>query len=193
MLHLVEKRRAVFTQPVEQGLCTRCQCLGLSVALRGGKAEPVGALTAGQQHDGRARQRRGGACGCIGAAACAAMQALPDEAAGAAEVIEPVDLVIGHACGQQGRFPCGGRRFEAFELAEHAGQGFGATHAGAGRDMLPVQQKADEVALWHGFDFAPQSPQCVAMDAREQAAFAPFLLLHARRKTPAKHVALGFQ
>jgi hypothetical protein len=59
--------------------------------------------------------------------------------------------------------------------------------------VLPVEQEAHEVAQFDRLDFAPQPLDGVAMDARQQVAFAPFFFLGARREAAAHDIAFGFQ
>jgi hypothetical protein len=43
--------------------------------------------------------------------------------------------------------------------------------------VLPVEQEAHEVAPFDRLDLAPQALDGVAVDARQQVAFAPFFFL----------------
>ena len=43
-----------------------------------------------------------------------------------------------------------------------------------GCDVLPAQEKADEILRRGGLDLAPQPPERQPVDAREQRALAPF-------------------
>jgi hypothetical protein len=121
------------------------------------------------------RARAAGAAASCGAAGAGASR----RAAGRAQVVEPGDRIVADARGQQSRFPRGRRRLEAFELREHAGERFGAADARGRRDALPVEQEAHEIARLDRLDLAAQATDGVAMDAREQVAFAPFLVVGA--------------
>ena len=50
-------------------------------------------------------------------------------------------------------------------------------HPRVGRDALPVEQEAQEVARRDRLDLRAQALDRVAVDAREQPALAPFLAL----------------
>ena len=52
---------------------------------------------------------------------------------------------------------------------------FGPLHLRVGRDALPVEQEAQEVARRHGLDLGAQPLDRVTVDAREQPALAPFV------------------
>ena len=66
-------------------------------------------------------------------------------------------------------------------------------HARVGRDALPGQQKAQEVARRDRLDLRPQPLDGVAVNAREQAALAPFLGRRCRREAPAHGEAFGLE
>ena len=65
-----------------------------------------------------------------------------------------------------------------------ASSAFGALHARLGRDVLPAEQEAQEVARGDRLDLGAQPLDRVAMDARQQAALAPFVLGRAGVKRP---------
>ena len=56
---------------------------------------------------------------------------------------------------------------------DDAGDRIGAFDARFGRDALPLEQEAHEVARRHRLDLLAQPVHGVAMDAREQAPLAP--------------------
>jgi hypothetical protein len=65
----------------------------------------------------------------------------------------------------------------AFELAQHVGQAafaFTALVALAARDLVPAEQEAHELRRRHRLEFGAQLVARAAVDARQQAAVAPF-------------------
>ena len=68
-----------------------------------------------------------------------------------------------------------------------------ALHARLGRDVLPAEQEAQEVARRDRLDLRAQPLDRVAMDARQQAALAPFVLGRAGREAAAHGEAFGLQ
>ena len=60
-------------------------------------------------------------------------------------------------------------------------------------EALPVKQKAHEVRRRHRLDLAAQLFQGIAMDAREQAPFAPLGLRSVRTEAALQHETLLFQ
>jgi hypothetical protein len=59
------------------------------------------------------------------------------------------------------------------QLAQHLGHRLRATQALVRRQVLPVEQKTHEVLQADRFDLAAQALDRVAVDARQQMAFAP--------------------
>jgi hypothetical protein len=59
--------------------------------------------------------------------------------------------------------------------------------------VLPSQKESHVVLRRDGVDLAPQPVQCVAVDARQQAAVAVLISLAARREPPSQHEAAGLQ
>src|SRR5205085_12643593 len=98
-------------------------------------------------------------------------------AAGEAMIVEPSRPVFGDAGGEDLGLPGAGRGLEAFELTEDGSEGIGALHAALLRDALPLEQEAQEIARRDRLDLGAQALQCVAMDAGEEAAFAPFIVI----------------
>ena len=66
-------------------------------------------------------------------------------------------------------------------------------HARFGRDPLPIEEKAQEVAGGDRFDFGAKPVDGVTVDAREQAPFAPLLRIQLRGEMPAQCEALALQ
>src|SRR5580693_2963691 len=93
--------------------------------------------------------------------------------AGETECVEPAGIVAGDAGGKEGAFPldCGG--FEAFELAEGFEDSFFAGELSLRSDMLPLQEPAHVDGWSDGFDLFAEGCYGAAVDALEDAAFAP--------------------
>lgn len=83
------------------------------------------------------------------------------------------------------------RRGVTLELRQHGGKRLG-TFAGI-VEALPVEQEAHEIRRRHRLDLAAQLFHGIAMDAREQAPFAPFGLRRGGAETPLQHETLLFQ
>ena len=98
-------------------------------------------------HRRRPRSRRS-------AAPLRGAQPRPRDAPGEAAVVEPGRLVVGEARGQDLGLPGAGRRLEAFELRDHRVERIGPLHARVRRDVLPVEQEAQEVARGDRLDLA---------------------------------------
>ncbi|MNT46326.1 hypothetical protein D3C72_1829600 [compost metagenome] len=78
-------------------------------------------------------------------------------------------------------------------MPEHSGQGLGATHLGAGRHALPVEQEAHEIGTLHRLYLAAQALDRIAVDARQQVPLAPFLVLHGGGEAATQHMAFALQ
>src|SRR5204863_1046461 len=94
-----------------------------------------------------------------------------------AMIVEPSRLIFGDAGGEDLGLPGAGRGLEAFELAEDGGERVGALNAALLRDALPFEQEGQEIARRDRLDLGAQALQCAAMDAGEEAAFAPFVIV----------------
>ena len=100
----------------------------------------------------------------------------PGNAAAEAQAVELLGAVVGHARRQHVVLPGRRRHLEAFELLHHRGQPLGAAQLVFARDVLPVQQEAQELRRADRLDLRAQAVQRVAVDAREQAPVAPLEL-----------------
>src|SRR5262249_56541174 len=98
---------------------------------------------------------------------------LPRQAA----VVEPRRLVAGEPRRQDLALPSPGRRLESLELGDYGIDGIRPLHARVGRDALPGQQEAQDVARRDRLDLRPQPLDRVAVNAGEQSALAPFLAI----------------
>ena len=101
----------------------------------------------------------------------------PRHAAHGAKLVQHGRHVVLDARRQQVFFPGRCRRGMAFELAQHVGQpafAFAALVAIAVGQLVPAEQEAHELRRRHRLDLGAQLVARVAVDAREQAAVAPF-------------------
>ena len=110
----------------------------------------------------------------------------PGHTAAHAEPVELLRAVVRDACGQHVVLPRGGRELETLELLDHRGEPFGALHLVLARDVLPVQEEAQEVGRAHRLDLGAQAVQRVAVDSREQAPVAPLEFGRSRREASAQ-------
>ncbi|MDL1863549.1 DDE-type integrase/transposase/recombinase [Betaproteobacteria bacterium PRO7] len=183
---LVEERRAVRGDELQHALAARSERNVVAVAR---EPRPDAEMAAAGEHDRRSAHRGG----CALAGRVQRRDARPHDAAGAREVVEPGRVVFVDARRQDLGFPCRRRRFEAFELRDDVGDRIGAFDARLGRDALPFEEEVQEVARLDRLDLLPQPVHGVAMDAREQAAFAPFARARRRREATAHDRAFGFE
>jgi len=100
--------------------------------------------------------------------------AAPAYGSGETEGIEPAGIVVGDAGGKEGAFPFDGRGLEAFELAEGFEDAFFAGELGLGGEVLPLQEPAHVDRGGDGFDLFAEGGYGAAVDALQDAAFAPF-------------------
>ena len=94
---------------------------------------------------------------------------------------------------QQFRLPRPGGAGKPLQLAQHFGQRLRTTQALVRCQVLPVEQKAHEVLEADRFDLPAQAFHGVAMNARQQMAFAPLQVGCTRAEMPAQHIAFSFQ
>ena len=153
-----------------------CWRRGSSIGLLGeGVGEPVGGL-ADVEGDGGGvggDDATGGAavgCGPGGVGGDAA----PAYGSGEAEVVEPAGVVVGYAGGEEGALPLDGRGLEAFELVEGFEDAFFAAELGLRGEVLPGAEPAEVDGGGDGFDLLAEGAEGEAVDALEDAAFAPF-------------------
>ena len=106
----------------------------------------------------------------------------PDEAPGAAMLVQPLRLVLGDARRDDLGLPGARRRFEALELREHRRQRIGSLHARTPAALAAIRTRNRRKSrAVHRLDLGAQALDGVAMNAREQAALAPLLLAPALR------------
>ena len=146
-------------------------------------AMPGAGCATRQKRDRRGADRAGAARRC---AVGWRRQARPYRTSRQAQIVEPGHVVGIEARRQQLGFPCRDRRLESLQLADHGVERVGPLAAIVGHQMLPAKQEAHEVPRAHGFDFLAQPLHRVAVNAREQRPFAPFLP-RARRRKDTRH------
>ena len=99
--------------------------------------------------------------------------AAPTNGAGEAEGVEPAGVVVGDAGGKEGALPLDGRGFEAFELVEGFEDALLAGELGLRGEVLPVEEPAHVDGGGNGLDLFAEGGDGAAVDALQDAAFAP--------------------
>ena len=117
----------------------------------------------------------------------------PGKAPGQRLGVEPARRIALDAGGEDFGLPGAGGRFEALQRGEHLRQGVGSFQPRVVGQMLPGEQEAQEVAGGDRLDLGAQPPDGVVVDAREQAAVAPLLVIDAGQKPPAQDRAFALQ
>ena len=178
---LVEERGAVGRHEIDDGLSARA---GVRRLGRHRQRAPERGVAAGDQGDG-GRAHGGRPAVAVGGATVARRQADPRGMSGQASGIEPGRPIVGEPRRQDLAFPGAGGRAEAFELGDDRVEDLRPLDLRIGRNALPLEKKAQEVARGHGLDLGAQPLDRVVMDAGEQAALAPFVGRRARREAAA--------
>src|SRR5688500_11441347 len=127
-----------------------------------------------RQYCNRCRSQRR----CSSVAACPATRAYahPCEMTRKTPFVEPISIVVGQARGQNLSLPGGGRGFKAFELSQDWIKRLCTCHSRFGRDMLPGEEKAKELARCHRLDLGSQTLDRIMVNARQKPALAPFVV-----------------
>ena len=105
---------------------------------------------------------------------CRRSQPRPDHFTRQTQSIEPRGIVFRQTARQQFAFPRCRRRFETFQLFDDGAHAFGPFHLMFGRDLLPGEQVTHEVGGGNRLNLLPQTIERVTVNARQQAAGAPF-------------------
>ncbi len=108
-------------------------------------------------------------------------QPRPGGAPGKALGVEPGGFVADEPRRQDFGLPRPGRRLESFQRGQRDRQRIRPFQARVLGHVLPREQEAQEIARGDRLDFRAQPPDGVMMDAREQAAVAPLLVVAAGR------------
>ena len=98
----------------------------------------------------------------------------PAYGSGQAKGVEPARLVVGDAGGKEGALPFDGGSLEAFELAQRFEDAFFAGELGLWGEVLPLEEPAHVDRGGDGFDLFAEGGYGAAVDALQDAAFAPF-------------------
>ena len=186
---LVEERRAVLPNAVGDRLRPGART---DRVRRRGERRPVPGMTPRQQGDRRGAHRRRVALAAV-RSAVARPEPRPGDPSGQALIVEPARLVVGEARRQDLGLPGAGRRLEAFELRDDDLDRVRPLHARIGRDALPAEEEAQEVARGDRLDLGAQALDRVAVDPGEQPALAPFVRGRCRREAPAHGEAFGLE
>jgi len=143
-----------------------------------GVGEPVGGF-ADIEGDGGGIGRDDAAGGAAVSAGPCWMggDAAPAHGSGEAEGVEPAGVVVGDASRKEGALPLDGGGFEAFELVEGFEDTFFACELSLRGEVLPVEEPAHVDGWGHRFDLFAKGGYGAAMDALQDAAFAPFDLV----------------
>src|SRR5438105_1129852 len=83
-------------------------------------------------------------------------------------------FIIGDSTGKNLAFPCDCRELESLELANNFEHAMLAAGLRSESDMLPMQQPTHKCRGSNGLNLLAQRTEGEPMDARQQAAFAPF-------------------
>src|SRR5262249_26801518 len=102
-------------------------------------------------------------------------QPRPRDASGEAEIVEPGRLIAGEPRGQDLALPRSRGCLETLKLGYDRFKRVRSRDAILGRDALPRQQEAQEIARRHRLDLGTQALDRIVMDARQQPALAPFV------------------
>ena len=81
----------------------------------------------------------------------------------------------------------------AFQRGQDDGERVRPLCARLRADALPVEQEAQEIARRDRIDLRAEAADRVTMDARQQPAIAPLLIVGARDETSAQDRAFGFE
>ena len=165
---------------------------GLHRIHAGRERRPERRVAPREKGDGRRAHGRGAAIAAAGLGV-ARPQPGPGYPSGQALIVEPGGLVFADPRRQDFAFPGAGRRLEAFELRDHDLDRVRTLHSRIGRHALPGQKEAQEIAGGDRLDLGPQPLDGIAMDAGQQAALAPFVVIGAGGEAAAHHEAFGLQ
>src|SRR5438067_47011 len=101
-------------------------------------------------------------------------EAAPAGGAGETKLVQNFGVVISDAAREDLPLPGIRRRFESLQLTQRFQRSALTQKLRTRRDMLPAKQPAHKLRGRNGFNLFSKLPQRQAMDAGEEAAFAPF-------------------
>ena len=104
-------------------------------------------------------------------------QPSPADRSGKAKLIQPFGIVVRNAPCQHLPLPGVGGNFKSLQLAKYLKRGALALHLRSQGNMLPAQQPAHELRRCDRLDLLAQSCDSQPMNARQQPAVAPFVLV----------------
>jgi hypothetical protein len=107
--------------------------------------------------------------------------------------VKPGRLVALKTRRQNLRFPGSGWRLETFEYSQCGRKRVRSFKARILPDMLPGKKKAQEIACCDWLNLLAQSPNRGVMDARQQPAIAPLLVIDAGIKPPSQDCTIALQ
>ena len=107
--------------------------------------------------------------------------------------VKPGRLVALKTRRQDFGFPGSGWRLKTFEHRQCRRKRVRSFEAGVVPDMLPGKQKAQEIAGRDRLNLGAQSPNRGVMNARQQAAIAPLLIVDAGIKPSPQDRAFALQ
>src|SRR6516164_4213768 len=149
-------------------------------------------MTPRQQRDRRRSYRARGTLAAIGGR-IALSEPRPGDPPGETLVIKPSWLIFGQPGRQDLGLPRTRRRLEPLELPHYYLQGVRPLHARVRSDSLPAKQKAQKLDCSHRLYLGAQAAYRIAVDPREQPAFAPFFLVRSPGKTATQCEAFSFE
>ena len=103
--------------------------------------------------------------------------------------VEPRRLVVLEAGRQDLGFPRPRGRLEPFHLSQNDRERLRPLQTRLFVNMLPGEQEAEKIARGDGVDLRAQAPDRVTVDAGQQAAVAPLLVVGARNEAPSQDCA----
>ena len=107
--------------------------------------------------------------------------------------VEPRRLVALEAGRQDLRLPRPRRRFEPFQHRQRPRQRVRPFEPRVVVDMLPVEQKAEEIARRDRLDLGPQTVDGAPVHAGDQSPVAPLLVIDARVEAATQDCAVRFE
>ena len=110
-------------------------------------------------------------------------------------MVKQLGRVARNTTRQDLRFPSRRRNFVTLKLAKNLQRAIDPVQLRARRQVLPAKQETHEIGCRNGFNLAPQSSECEAVNASQQAPVAPlgFVRSLIGPKAAAQNLALGFE
>src|SRR2546430_2249871 len=150
---------------------------------RGGERPPGRSPLPPEERD-RGRANRSGLMAVRGTGG---RHATPRDLTRETQPVEPQRIILLEPGGQHVRFPRPGGDCAPVREVEHRGRPLRPLGPRPVGHPLPAEQEAKKVRRRDRLDLPAQPVERVTVDAREQSAFAPLELRHARREATAQH------